>query len=290
MLGFGVNLRVQGLLSVDALVFAQKFTLITSLSEFISVFKQPTLSVVFRSILYRHLKISSSLRVFQVMSSSSSSSNVNVSSVTNTGVNVSSRGSKGPSRGVAPPPIFPNVITGPGSPPGNQPPLTNTIIQAFSKQRTAKEKKNQKADFLGDTRRRIISFLAAPAAFKDPLRTLSVEQLSGLTDTELMDKHAFMVFTTDNVESSLRLADASSISMLQCINEFAGHSTLREGASIRRRLKGRLSTLHDIAEVERYTAMHKDDEIRVYAQTRFCAFDLRFHTVVRGKRRFDLRS
>ena len=29
---------------------------------------------------------------------------------------------------------------------------------------------------------------------------------------------------------------------------------------------------------------------RVYAQTRFCAFDLRFRTVVRGKRRFDLRS
>jgi hypothetical protein len=145
LLGFVVNLRLQGLLSVDALVFAQKFTLITSLSEFISVFKQPTLSVVLRDIIYRHLEFSSSLRVFQVMSSSSSSNNVNVPSA--------SRGSKGPSRGV-----FPNVITGPGSPPGNQPPLTNTIVQAFSKQRTAKEKKNQKAELLADTRRRIISF------------------------------------------------------------------------------------------------------------------------------------
>ena len=182
-------------------------------------------------------------------SSASSSNNVNVSSA--------SRGSKGPSRGVAPPPIFPNVITGPGSPPGNQPPLTNTIVQAFSKQRTAKEKKNQYTD----TRRRIINFLAAPAAFHDPLRILSVEQLSGLTDTELMDKHALMVFITDNVDGSLRLADGSSISMLQCINEFASHSTLREGASIRRRLKEKLSTLHAIAEVERYTAMHEDDEI-----------------------------
>ena len=150
MLSFGVNLRVQGLLSVDALVFAQKFTLITSLSEFISVFKQPTLSVVFRGIIYRHLEFSSSLRVYQVMSSSSSSNNVNVLSA--------SRGFKGPSRGVVPSPIFPNVITGPGSPPGNQPPLTNTIIQAFSKQRTAKEKKTQKAELLADTRRRIISF------------------------------------------------------------------------------------------------------------------------------------
>jgi hypothetical protein len=34
----------------------------------------------------------------------------------------------------------------------------------------------------------------------------------------------------------------------------------------------------------------KGYETRVYAQTRFCAFDLRFRTVVRGKRRFDLRS
>ena len=35
-----------------SLVFAQKCTLITSLSEFISVFKQPTSSVVFRVYLY----------------------------------------------------------------------------------------------------------------------------------------------------------------------------------------------------------------------------------------------
>jgi hypothetical protein len=252
LLSFGVNLRVQGLLSVDALVFAQKFTLITSLSEFISVFKQPTPSVVFRDIIYRHLEFSSSSRNFQVMSSSSSSSNVNVPSA--------SRGSSGPSRGVAPSAIFPNVITGPGSPPGNQPPLVNTIVQAFSKQRTAKEKKNQKAELLADTRRCIVSFLAAPTAFHDPLRTLSVEQLSELTDTELME-NALMVFTTDNVDGSLRLADGSSISMFQCINEFASHSTTREGAVIKRRLKEKLSTLRAIADVERYTAVHEDDEI-----------------------------
>jgi hypothetical protein len=29
---------------------------------------------------------------------------------------------------------------------------------------------------------------------------------------------------------------------------------------------------------------------RVYAKSRFCAFDLRFRTVVRGKRSFDMRS
>ena len=41
-----------------SLVFAQKCTLITSLSEFISVFKQPTSSVVFRRFKYPQLKFS----------------------------------------------------------------------------------------------------------------------------------------------------------------------------------------------------------------------------------------
>jgi len=118
--------------------------------------------------------------------------------------------------------------------------ISLTIVQAFNKQRVAKDKKDKKADLLADTRCRIVSFLAAPASFKDPLRTLSVDQLSELRDTDLMD-HAFQVFTTDNFEGSLRLADGSSIYMLQCINEFANHSTTHEGASIRRRLKERVN-------------------------------------------------
>jgi hypothetical protein len=49
LLSFGVNLRVYDFcLFTLTLVVAQKCTLITSLSEFISVFKQPTSSVVFR--------------------------------------------------------------------------------------------------------------------------------------------------------------------------------------------------------------------------------------------------
>jgi hypothetical protein len=185
-------------------------------------------------------------------SSASSSNNINGPSA--------SRGSNGPSRGVPPSPIFPNVITGPGSPPGHQPPVTNTIVQAFSKQRTAKEKKTHKAELLADTRRRIISFLAAPTAFHDPSRILSIEQLAGLTDEDLME-NAFNIFTTENVAGSLRLSDGSSISMLQCINEFANYSLTRDGASIRRRLKEKLNTLRAIAEVERYSAIHEDDDI-----------------------------
>ena len=42
---------------------------------------------------------------------------------------------------MAPPPaIFPNVITSPGSPPGHQPPVPHTIVQAFSKQHIANSK------------------------------------------------------------------------------------------------------------------------------------------------------
>jgi hypothetical protein len=46
-----------------------------------------------------------------------------------------------PSHGIAPPlAIFLNVVTAPGSPPDNQPPVPNTIVNAFQKQRSAKEK------------------------------------------------------------------------------------------------------------------------------------------------------
>ena len=67
-------------------------------------------------------------------------------------------------RGQAPPrAIFPNVITSPGSPPGNQPPVTNTIVQAFSKQRVASGKAAVKAGLHADTKLRIIQFLSPPS-------------------------------------------------------------------------------------------------------------------------------
>ena len=73
MLSFGVNLRVQGLLSVHAVVsFRAKCTLITSLSEFISVFKQPTSSVVFRRFKCPQLKFSFIVQIFSLNMSSSS--------------------------------------------------------------------------------------------------------------------------------------------------------------------------------------------------------------------------
>ena len=74
LLSFGVNLRVYDFcLFTLTLVVAQKCTLITSLSEFISVFKQPTLSVVFS---YSLLRFSVIVLVLQTVKMSSSSSNV----------------------------------------------------------------------------------------------------------------------------------------------------------------------------------------------------------------------
>ena len=144
---------------------------------------------------------------------------------------------------MAPPPaIFPNVITSPGSPPGHQPPVPNTIVQAFSKQRVAKDKAEVKAKAHADIRRRIVRFLAAPASHNDPLRTLYGDQLNELTDEQLMHQ-AFKVLTIENVGGTLHLADGSFISMRQCIDEFAVTSKTRDGATIKRLLKEKLNEL-----------------------------------------------
>ena len=163
------------------------------------------------------------------------------SSINTNAIQESSRNVPKSTRGVAPPPIFPNVITSPGSPPGLQPPVPNTIVQAFSKQRLAKDKAEVKAKAHADIRQRIVQFLAAPASHNDPLRVLSVDQLNELNDEQLM-RQAFSVLTIDNVGGQLHLADGSMVSMRQCIDEFALTSKTREGATIkRRRVKFQLS-------------------------------------------------
>ena len=181
------------------------------------------------------------------------------SSVTNTTVNGSSRNAPNSTRGMAPPPvIFPNVITSPGSPPGLQPPVPNTIVQAFSKQRLAKDKAEVKAKAHADIRQRIVQFLAAPASHNDPLRTLSGDQLNALTDEQLMHQ-ALQVLTFDNIDGALQLGDNSFVSMRQCIDEFALTSKTRDGAIIKRLLKEKMHELEDIAEVEKFK--NQDDDI-----------------------------
>ena len=68
----------------------------------------------------------------------------------------------------------------------HQPPVPHTIVQAFSKQRVAKDKAEVKAKAHADIRQRIVRFLASPASHNDPLRTLSDDQLNELTDEQLM--------------------------------------------------------------------------------------------------------
>jgi hypothetical protein len=104
------------------------------------VFKQPTLSVVFRSFFYGSSVI---VLVLQTVKMSSSSSNVpNVKK---------GRGGHG---GVPPPSLFPKVVypVGAGSPVGIQPPVANTIQQSFDKQRVAINKAAVKAGLHVDTK------------------------------------------------------------------------------------------------------------------------------------------
>jgi len=180
------------------------------------------------------------------------------SSTTDNTVNGSSRNVPKSSRGMAPPPvIFPNVITGPGSLPGNQPPVPNTIVQAFSKQRVAKAKAEVKTNAHFDIRQRIVQLLAAPASHNDPLRTLSMDQLDALTDVKLMEQ-ALQFLSFDNFNGTLHLPDGSFVSMRQCVDEFAVTSMIRDGNSIKKLLKARLNELRDIAAVEQYKN-HGDD-------------------------------
>ena len=180
------------------------------------------------------------------------------SSITNNTVNGSSRNAPKSSRGVAPPPaIFPNVITSPGSPPGHQPSVPHTIVQAFSKQRVAKDMAEVKAKAHANIRQRIVQFLAAPASHCNPLRTLSSDQLNELTDEQLMHQ-AFQVLTFDNIGVTLHLADGSIVSMRQCIDEFAVTSKTRDCATIKRLLKEKMHELEDIAEVEKYKNQDED--------------------------------
>jgi hypothetical protein len=68
--------------------------------------------------------------------------------------------------------LLPTMVST-GSPPGNQPPVINTIVQVFDKQRVDKAKITNRDDAHVDTRKRIVQFLAVPASYNDPLRTLS---------------------------------------------------------------------------------------------------------------------
>jgi hypothetical protein len=138
--------------------------------------------------------------------------------------------------------------------------VVNTIVQAFSKQRVNKDKIAKRDEAHVDTRKCVVQFLAAPTSHNDPVRTLSVDQLSELTDADLVGQ-ALQVLTTDNLGGSLRLADGSAISMRECILEFANNSKTRDGNAFKRRLKDRLNDLQAIAEVERYKKINDGDDI-----------------------------
>ena len=156
-------------------------------------------------------------------------------------------------RGTIPSPaIFPNVITGPGSPPGNQPPVPQTIVQAFTKQRVASGKAAIKANLHADTKLRIIQFLAPPSSHRDPLRVMPVDQLAALSYPDLVHQ-ALQFLTTGNLSRSVRMADGTAVSMRDCILEFVNNSKTREGRDLKKQLNERLGELKALLDVEKFT-------------------------------------
>ena len=125
------------------------------------------------------------------------------------------------------------------SPPENQPPVTHTIVKAFTKQRVASGKAAIKAGNHADTKLRIIKFLAPPFSYQDPLRAMFVDQLATLSDPDLVHQ-ALQLLTTDNLSGSVRLADGSAVSMRDCIIEFVNNSKTREGRELKKQLNERL--------------------------------------------------
>jgi len=200
-----------------------------------------------------------------------------MSSSASSSINVGTKAKKS-SRGVASSPaIFPNVITGPGSPPGNQPPVLNTIEnafenqrieQTFGQQRSSKTKLADKVKNHANTRQRIEEFLAAPTSHHDPTRPLSRVQLALLSEDEFV-RQAIQVLTVANPKGVLRLADNSSINMSQCILEFAQNSKVRDGPRYKKLLKERMLELKEISRVDRSLGFPDEEDIDVFSNDAF---------------------
>jgi hypothetical protein len=149
------------------------------------------------------------------MSSSSTSSNVN----------------ERPRGTASTPAIFPNVVTGAGSPPGLKPPVPQTIEESFNKARSNKDKALLLKASHDKTRQTILQFLAPPASHQDPLRSMPTEQLLTLSDTALVHQ-ALQLLTVGNPNGQVLSADGSSVIMKECILEFAINSKTVEGKKL----------------------------------------------------------
>lgn len=110
-----------------------------------------------------------------------------------------------------------------GSPAGINPPVENTIAnayeKAFQKQRNAKEKAAAAAALHHDTRQRIVQYLASPTSHHDPLRLMPVEQLESLSDSELV-RQALAFLTIDYKDGTVRLSDGITVSFKESASSY----------------------------------------------------------------------
>jgi hypothetical protein len=109
------------------------------------------------------------------------------------------------------------------------------------------------------TRQTILQLLAPPASHQDPLRSMPIEQLLTLSDTDLVYQ-ALQLLTIGNPNGIVMSADGSSVVIKECILEFAINSKAKEGPKIRKQLKEKVEELRALADVQRFTKAQDDGD------------------------------
>ena len=185
---------------------------------------------------------------------------------------------------------FPRIVTStaPGSPPGVNPPVVNTIPMMFNAIASSAAgtpgvinpvlnppiltgggppavgsqlalTKTQKAIITAErhasTRQRLIDWIAPPPSHLDEFRTMPAAQLALLSDPDLV-KQALLVMTVKNPKGSIVHDDGTGVLVEQLLKEFASNAKSRDGNAIRAQLRGHRKALEAIAMVDRYASRY----------------------------------
>ena len=195
---------------------------------------------------------------------------------------------------------FPRIVTStaPGSPPGVNPPVVNTIPGTPGVTNpplltgggppavgsplvlTKTQKAIVTAGRHASTRQRLIDCIAPPPSHLDELRIMPAAQLAQLSDADLV-KQALLVMTVKNPKGSIVLGDGTGALVEQLLREFASNATSRGGNAIKAQLRNHRKALEAIALVDRYTSRYgsksgsiqesiSGDDEDPFSSSRFC--------------------
>jgi len=186
--------------------------------------------------------------------------------------------------------IFPKIVTStaPGSPPGLNPPVVNTIPMMFNAITsptvgtssvtnpsvltgggppsvvhptvlTKSQKAFLKAEKHEATRQRLIQQLTPPPSHLDELRVMPAAQLAQLSDADLISQ-ALLIMTTANPTGSIVLEDGTRVSIEQILRELSFNATSRGCNAIKAQLRNHKKALSAIALVDRYTSQYGSNQ------------------------------